>query len=140
MGALGNDSKYGTNFGLKSEVVSARQKRAAGQAMEQRVRRWLERKGLSFVQCNVSFKAGEIDLVMRDGDVLVFVEVRSRSRSHWGYAIETIDWRKQKTLLAAVSLYLAKFHRKAMPACRIDVVTVDGNRVFCLRQSMVSIA
>ena len=90
-----------------------------GQRAEAQALVYLERHGLSLVQANWRCRFGEIDLVMREGATLVFVEVRLRTRSAFGGAAESIDRRKQLKLLSAARLYLAG--RRESP-CRFDVV------------------
>jgi uncharacterized protein (TIGR00252 family) len=67
---------------------------------------------------------GEIDLVMRDGATLVFVEVRYRRSDRFGAPAETVDRRKQQRLTAAANHYL-QAHPTVLP-CRFDVVAVSG--------------
>lgn len=57
---------------------------------------FLESKGLIFIAANQNFKCGELDLIMNDKETIVFVEVRQRSHSAYGSAIESVDWRKQQ--------------------------------------------
>lgn len=115
-------------------------RRAAGQRVEQRVQDWLVGRGLQPVAANVHFKVGELDLVMRDGEVLVFVEVRSRlsraTGSRYGQAVETISWAKQRRVLAAAQLFLATRYRNRPPVSRIDVVTVDAGRLRWIRDAI----
>jgi putative endonuclease len=75
---------------------------------------------------NVRFKAGELDLVMLDGDTLVFVEVRRRGRVDFGTALDSVDVRKARKLIVAARLYLQRHPRHAARDCRFDVVGFDG--------------
>jgi putative endonuclease len=78
---------------------------------------------------NVRYKVGELDLVMRDGATLVFVEVRSRSSSGFGGAAGSIDLRKQLRLRRAANLFLLeRFGQRRWPACRFDVVAIEAGR------------
>lgn len=76
---------------------------------------------------NVRFKGGELDLVMLDGDTLVFVEVRRRGRADFGDALDSVDARKAHKLVLAARLYLQREPRHAQRACRFDVVAFDGD-------------
>jgi putative endonuclease len=83
---------------------------------------------------NFRTRHGEIDLVARDGDALVFVEVRMRSRGDFGGAAGSVTAAKRARWIAAAQGYLAKIGRE--PACRFDVVlldTLDASRVEWLR-------
>ena len=95
-----------------------------GQAMETAACRYLERRGLKLVDRNYRTKGGEIDLIMRDRDSLVFVEVRYRASVGHGLPAESISLAKQRRLLHAARAYLARF--RVQPACRFDVVSLAG--------------
>ena len=98
----------------------------AGQGAESRARRLLEDAGLRFVAANVRYKVGELDLVMNDGEALVFVEVRSRSSALFGGAAGSIDHRKRLRLQRAANRYLLhNFGQRTWPACRFDVVAFE---------------
>jgi putative endonuclease len=97
----------------------------SGDAAEERAARFLERHGLELVARNYRTRQGEIDLIARDGAVLVFVEVRMRSGNRFGGGAETIDWRKQRRLVAAARHYLMRLGHE--PACRFDVVSLEGD-------------
>jgi len=85
---------------------------------------YLERNGLAIVERNWRCRHGELDLIARDGDVLVFVEVRLRRRNDFGGAAASIDAAKQAKLVAAAGLYLGRF--RTPPACRFDAVLLDA--------------
>jgi putative endonuclease len=86
------------------------------------------------VAANVRYKVGEIDLVMRDADTLVFVEVRSRGSSGFGGAAASIDHRKQLRLSRAANRYLLeRFGQQRWPACRFDVVAYEAGRANWIR-------
>lgn len=96
-----------------------------GQSAESRAVAFLRSHGLELVARNWRCRRGEIDLVMREGATLVFVEVRLRSRSDFGGAAASVTPAKQKRLLAAARQYLATL--KTLPLCRFDVVAFDGS-------------
>jgi putative endonuclease len=98
-----------------------------GRAAESRALRHLEASGLVLLTRNYRCKAGEIDLVMLDPEaqVLVLVEVRSRSRSDYGQAAATIGLGKQRRCsLAARHLLLTRRELRRLRA-RFDVVAID---------------
>lgn len=103
-------------------AVDAR--RAVGRDAEDAAARHLRRAGLQVVERNVRFREGEIDLVCRDGDVWVFVEVKSR-RTTWGDAPgAAVSWWKQRRIVRLASHYL-KWRRLGDVRCRFDVVAVS---------------
>ncbi len=99
----------------------------AGREAEAYALRHLQQHGLQLIAQNWLCKRGELDLVMLDGDTVVFVEVRYRRHSAWGGALESVDFRKQEKLILAAQLFLQKESRWADAACRFDVVAVEGN-------------
>jgi putative endonuclease len=98
---------------------------AVGEAKERLACSYLEGRGLRLVARNYRCRRGEIDLVMRDADILVFVEVRFRRSSRFGTPAETVDTHKQRRLAAAAHHYLQQ-HPSAL-SCRFDVLAVGGN-------------
>lgn len=93
--------------------------------MEDAAARYLQRAGLSIERRNYRCRRGEIDLIARDGDTLVFVEVRYRRDNRYGSASATVDTRKQSKLLATADSYLQQF--KLECPCRFDVVAIEGD-------------
>ncbi|MDO4708416.1 MAG: YraN family protein [Pseudomonadota bacterium] len=98
-----------------------------GQAAEQAACHWLETHGLCLVARNQRWRDGELDLVMRDGNTLVFVEVRYRASSHYGGAAASITRSKQQRLIRAAGHFLAAHPALAQLPCRFDVITACGN-------------
>jgi putative endonuclease len=100
--------------------------RAAGSAFEQRACKELERAGLILLARNYTTRYGELDLVMRDGDAVVFVEVRHRIRAGFGDAAMSVTAAKQAKLVQTAQLWLAANPKYAQRVCRFDVVAYDG--------------
>ena len=84
----------------------------------------LERAGLHIVARNVFLAGAEIDIVAREGSEIVFVEVRSRSRTRFGGPLETIGATKRGRIARAARAYLSRSGRSGSPA-RFDVVGVE---------------
>ncbi|WP_437889905.1 YraN family protein [Phytobacter sp. V91] len=105
-------------------------RKQTGDAWESRARCWLERKGLRFIAANVRERGGEIDLIMQDKLATVFVEVRYRKSAFFGGAAGSITVAKQRKLLHAARLWLAR-HNGSFDTvdCRFDVVAFTGNDV-----------
>lgn len=98
--------------------------RETGARIEALARGHLEAAGLHFVAANYSTPRGEIDLIMRDGKQLIFVEVRYRRDNRFGGGAASVDRRKQARLILAAQHYLQTLRRT--PACRFDIVAVSG--------------
>jgi|SRR6185503_4939665 len=85
---------------------------------------YLARQGLVVVARNFRTRLGEIDVIVRDRDTLVFVEVRLRSRATYGGAAASITPAKRARLIKAAHAYLATLARE--PPCRFDAILLDG--------------
>ncbi|MEQ8482933.1 MAG: YraN family protein [Pseudomonadales bacterium] len=94
-----------------------------GRWAEQAAARFLAGQGLVPVDRNFRCRHGEIDLVMADGDELVFVEVRFRADERFGAGFETVTHAKRRRLTTAARVYLSRHHAEQRP-CRFDVVSV----------------
>ena len=101
--------------------------KARGAAAERLAGAWLRRRGLCPLDVNYRCRVGEIDLVMRDGNTLVFVEVRYRRRDRFGSAAESVNRVKQHRIIRAASRYLQQHPRWANEVCRFDVVSLSGD-------------
>lgn len=102
--------------------------RTFGQHAESEAERYLRRKGYRILERNVRSPNGELDLVARSGDVLVFVEVKARRSSAYGGASYAVDGRKQARLVRLAAQYLVRHRLRAVP-CRFDVVLCTGGTV-----------
>lgn len=109
-------------------------KQRQGRHHEEAALAWLQRRGLVLVEANFLCKGGEIDLVMRDGDTLVFVEVRQRISMAQGGAAASITPAKIRRLVRAAQFYLMRF--RDPPPCRFDVVAIDGGQLEWLRNAI----
>jgi len=96
-----------------------------GTAGERTAEQYLVSQGLQTVTRNYHCRTGELDLVMRQGNVLVFVEVRVRRHRGFGGALASVDSRKQRRLILAAQHYLQQTHWDG--PCRFDVVGLDGH-------------
>jgi putative endonuclease len=103
----------------------------------------LERQGYVILSRRFRTRCGEIDIVAREGRVLVFVEVKTRSGGNFGSPLESLTWHKRHRLSRMALSYLLMKHLSS-PPCRFDVVavTVDGSgaaRIEVLRQAFTAI-
>ena len=111
-------------------------RKQVGDAYEYEARRWLERKGLRYIAANVRVRGGEIDLIMRDGAVTVFVEVRYRTSARYGGASASVTRSKQLKLLHTARLWLAR-HNGSFDTvdCRFDVIAFTGSQIEWLKNA-----
>ena len=88
----------------------------------------LQKRGMEILLRNYYTPYGEIDLIVRDGKYLVFVEVKYRSNKESGYASAAVDYRKQKRISQAAQFFLLRYGYRE-PPCRFDVVAIDGEQI-----------
>ena len=98
-----------------------------GALAEQRALQLLENEGLELLTRNFRSRFGEIDLIMRDGATIVFVEVRHRASARFGSAAETISSAKQRRLRLTAQWFLARGGHSETDVYRFDVVTSEGS-------------
>jgi putative endonuclease len=98
-----------------------------GQNAERQAEAFLRKKGLKLVDRNFKKPFGEIDLIMQDGNTLVFIEVRSRSTGNLASPEETIDRNKQRRIIKVAKSYLQNY---PLTPCRFDVVGIVGQDIY----------
>ena len=97
-------------YGKRSEIIAAD---------------YLKKKGYKILETNYKNKVGEIDVIAKDKDYLVFVEVKARFSQKFGHPFEAIDERKQQKIQAVASLYMVKNHKYGTN-CRFDAISILG--------------
>lgn len=102
----------------------AEQRPAIGQAKEALASRFLQAQGLQLVKRNYRCRAGEVDLIMREGRLLVFVEVRFRRSATHGTPGETVTAIKQNRIVQAAAHYLQRC--TVIPPCRFDLIAIGA--------------
>jgi putative endonuclease len=108
-------------------------KKQVGDDAERAAERYLITHGLSLVERNFRTRFGEIDLIMRDGDALVFIEVRLRKNDDFGGAAASIGTHKQRRIAAAAQQYIAALRNP--PPCRFDAVLMMGAKIEWLKDA-----
>jgi len=105
-------------------------KERLGKQGEAAVRDYLCTEGFETLAENWRYsRLGELDLVMRDGEVLVFVEVKTRLNRNYGSPLEAINERKQTQLLMLAEAFIAAHPEFSTTNVRFDIATVEPNRV-----------
>lgn len=100
-----------------------------GRQGEDRVSRCYTERGLTVVSRNWRCRQGEIDLVLRDGSLIIFCEVKTRSSTRFGSPLEAVDRRRQGRLRAAGAAFLREHRLSGVKEMRFDVASVIGGRV-----------
>jgi len=100
-----------------------------GKFYENKALVFLMNNGLKLIKKNYYCCFGEIDLIMKDGNILVFIEVRYRKSSKYSDPIESIDGSKQKKLLKSAAQYLKRYNLFDKIDCRFDVIGISDNKL-----------
>ncbi len=99
-------------------------KKSLGNLGEAFVRGHLNRLGYRIIQSPFRCKIGEIDVVAMDGDILVFIEVKTRRSERYGTALEAVTVKKQRQIIRTAQFYLRYARKPVFKTCRFDVVGV----------------
>lgn len=95
-----------------------------GQWAEEKASEYLQQKGLLLVEKNYRSRLGEIDLIMKDSGVCVFVEVRLRNHKGYATVLESVTRAKQQKIIKTASYYLQTHRLSDKMVCRFDVIAV----------------
>ena len=93
-----------------------------GKRGEQEAKRFLEAQGYQILQLNWRYKHWEVDIIAKDGDVLAFVEVKTRRSRVYGEPFQFVDRKKQQNLFKAASVFLKRI--KHQGDIRFDIISV----------------
>ncbi len=104
-------------------------RRQTGNYYEEVAVRYLQQRQYQIVDRNVRCRIGEIDIVARDGEYLVFVEVKYRSSIRQGYPAEAVTYAKQRTIYRVAAWYLQFYGYGTDTPCRFDVVSICGKEI-----------
>lgn len=102
--------------------------RQTGADYERAAGYYLEQLGYEVLEYNYRCRAGEIDLIAKDGEYLVFCEVKYRSDGRKGSPLEAVSMGKQRTIFRCAMFYLSENHIEDIP-CRFDVIGIEGTEV-----------
>ena len=115
--------------------MKAKNNRTIGSHYEQQVAAFLQQKGFEILELNYRCRSGEIDIVARDGNYLVFVEVKYRKSSNAGSALEAIDARKAAQVRRVAQMYLYQKHYSENTPCRFDAAGVNGTTISYIKNA-----
>jgi putative endonuclease len=105
-----------------------------GATSEDRAADHLVRAGYRIVERNYRSKVGELDVIARDGTVLVFVEVRSRRSADYGNALEAVNWHKRRKVTRVAMNYIA-YRRPRFDEARFDVIAITGSELVHIKDA-----
>lgn len=104
-------------------------KRKIGSIKEHLAAEYLKTKGYEIIEMNFYSQSGEIDIIAKDADYLVFVEVKYRKDRKLGTAVEAVNYYKQRSIIRTARYYLYKNGYREDVKCRFDVVAIQGTEV-----------
>lgn len=113
---------------IKMEIKSRQNNRKVGTDYEQAVGYYLEQQGYLILEYNFHCHNGELDIIAKDGDYLVFCEVKYRQNGKKGSPLEAVGRKKQRTLYQCALYYLTVKQIDGCP-CRFDVIGIEGGRI-----------
>lgn len=117
---------------MNSDPLARRQQAALrGQAAETRALAYLQQQGMQLVERNFTCRFGEIDLIMREQQTVVFVEVRQRSSAQFGGAAASVTAAKQGKLWRTAEVFLRRY--TTPPGCRFDLIAIQGGDLNWIR-------
>ena len=114
--------------GWRSLFTPRSPEKSIGKQVEQASARFLQAQGLTLLDRNYHCRRGEIDLIMREQDMVVFVEVRYRRSSEFGSPAESVTRPKQQKLMVAAQHYIASRGLGESLCYRFDVLAVTASR------------
>ena len=97
-----------------------------GRWAENRSLSYLKKQGLELIRKNFHGPSGEIDLIMKDNNTIVFIEVKCRTDNNFYHPVEAIDKNKCKKITSTGEYFLIK-NRLSDAECRFDVILITGN-------------
>lgn len=112
-------------------------KRKTGAKYERAAAEYLRNQGYEILEYNYRCHGGEIDLVVRDGEYLVFCEVKYRSDTLAGHSLEAVDKKKQHTIVRCAQFYLMEHGMDDCPV-RFDVIGITGNDICLIKDAFES--
>lgn len=112
----------------------AENKRKIGAEYEKTAAEYLKNIGYEILEYNYRSRQGEIDIVAKDGEYLVFCEVKYRANQQSGHPSEAVNDKKQRALSKCALYYIMKKKMEDVP-CRFDVVSICGKEITLLKNA-----
>lgn len=111
--------------------------RSIGKEYEDKACAFLEKEGMRIIERNYAVKFGEIDIIAREADELVFVEVKYRKNRNCGGAEYAITKAKQNRIRKTAQCYMISKGCKPSAFCRFDAVLIDGEEIKHIRKAWI---
>jgi len=109
--------------------------RKVGQYYEDKAVEYLGQQDYQIIERNYRCRYGEIDIIARDQEYLVFVEVKYRRSNSSGNAVSAVDFRKQKKISGVAAWYMMKNKLSEDTKCRFDVVSIEPEELKVIKDA-----
>ena len=110
-------------------------KRTTGSRYEDIAADFLRGREYSIIKMNFRCRIGEIDIVAKDKDTLVFVEVKYRKSRKYGYPEEAVSAYKQRKIIKTAQFFMCRYGISDNVKCRFDIVAVDGDEIRLIKNA-----
>ncbi|MDR0822474.1 MAG: YraN family protein [Endomicrobium sp.] len=108
-------------------------KREIGFEKEKKAAQFLQENGYKIITTNFAAKCGEIDIIAKDKDCLVFVEVKYRKNTNYGSPVEAVTFKKQKKISKTAIIYLRQ--NKVRTDFRFDIVSIVADNIEIIKSA-----
>ncbi|VAW99220.1 hypothetical protein MNBD_GAMMA22-1466 [hydrothermal vent metagenome] len=108
-------------------LSSVKSTKKLGNLTEEMALKYLLDNGLTLIKKNFSHRIGEIDIIMQDKTAIVFIEVRYRKNTNFGFPEETVTYKKQKKIKSTALIYISRNPKFKNAQPRFDVVAMTPN-------------
>ncbi|MFP4697519.1 MAG: YraN family protein [Eubacteriales bacterium] len=113
--------------------------RKVGQYYEEKATEYLKQQGYIILKINFRCRVGEIDIIAKDGDYLVFLEVKYRKSGKKGDPSEAVNYYKQRTITKVAQYYMVKNNLSYNTSCRFDVIVILQNKIRLIKNAFNAI-
>ncbi len=110
-------------------------KREIGAVYEKQAVEFLQKKGYEILETNFRCRQGEIDIIAKEKEYLVFVEVKYRKDTRAGSGLEAVDYHKQHKIIQTARYYLYSHQLAEEIPCRFDVIGICPNKITLIRNA-----
>lgn len=110
-------------------------KRQVGQSIEEKVCEYLKQNKVEILERNYRCRSGEVDIIAKDSDYLVFIEVKYRSTLKFGSALEAVDIRKRAQICKVFNIYRMQKRLPFNAKVRFDVIGVDNEKISWIKNA-----
>lgn len=110
-------------------------KRSLGAEKEELAIAYIKEQGAELLEKNFYFHGGELDLVVKDGEYLCFIEVKYRKSSSYGYPEEAVTAAKQKKIIQGAKVFLYQNKYPSDTPCRFDVISIYKENISWMKDA-----